>query len=219
MSLSLTKLLEVGSAVERVKAADQTLERYEKYIKVLQDYKFNSDESKLGQIMRYQQPESIFEMVSRAKGAVGKRGTIVWDGPFGIAEKYYGKETWEGKAPKERMVIPFLTGSSGKPFFEEKGWKKEEYQVGYVESKSLNGKKLVVADYGEDLVALMLDLMDRGFPYAPVEWKWSRAVINDGEKNDRARLGSLRRGGYGVGVDYYGDSAVADVFAGASLES
>lgn len=198
------------SIVEAVVGFDRMLDQYQPYITVLNEYQFNSGESELGKTLSFHQPESIFEMVLRAQGVAGAKEKIVLDGALRIAQQYYGKGTWKGESPKERMVIPFLERSNGKMF---------QDQVGYVGNRSLNGKKLVVADFGEALAALVLELMNQGFPHVQVGWKFSRVFMNNGGKNEIGRLGSLCRDVKGVDADDRGTNGNDRVYMGVSPES
>lgn len=199
--------------VESVEAGERALDRYAKYVRVLTDYRFAQTQTELGERMTWEQPESISEMASRIRSAVGKKGQIIWPEAFGLAQKHYGKETWFGGTPREHTVFPFVTGSNGKPFFGSEG------QEAHLNGKQFEGKPLVVADCGADLISLSLGLMDQGFPDASVEWKVSRAFINNGESDPAARLGALFRNVYGVNAGYAAGDPIGSYFVGASLES
>jgi len=202
-----------ASIVEAVETRERALDQYGQYVPLLKEYRFDEMPSEFGDRTTWRQPESIAEMSSRIRGVVGKKGQIIWPEAFEIAQKHYGNETWKGKSPIDHTVFPFVTGSNGKHFFGPEG--QEDYLVG----KKFDGKPLVVADYGADLISLSLSLMNQGFPGAQPEWKVSRAFVNNGESDKAARLAAVDRNECGVDAYYsYVNPSHYD-FVGASLES
>lgn len=169
----------------------------------------------LDEMIAYRQLENTHTLAQNCRALTQGKGQIAWDGAFSLARQHYSGSI----TPGSRLVFPFVEDSQDRWFFEKRGADKKPGQQKYGESLVFNNQKLVVADYGTVMGALMLDLLDQGFPHAEVPGKVSRVFIDNGKTNAVDRLAALPRHLHGVDDDYSFAYPTPDAFVGLSPES